>query len=309
MTHPLDLSARWHGTLACRRNSATLAAAVAVLVICATATGVSAQEVQQHSETVAEPPDEAETLIQISAGAVLNTGNTRSINGNAGTRFSLKRSSHAFLAEANAVLGAASVRDSMGGFADYAENARNITGRIRYDFFMTDDDAVFIAVAPRHDPFAGLDLRLQNQLGYLRNFYAPVDEHRLWGELGYDLTYDNFEDETLDDEIIHSARLFFGYDNHLSDTLTFLTGVETLFDVEDAENVRIHSDTELRSKLGEGFQLGVKFTARWDNAPIPNTESLDTTTTLNLLYAVDLSAEDEEEAEATADLDAEPALM
>ena len=252
----------------------------------------------QHSEHVAEaPPAADETSWTLQAGGILNTGNTRSVALSGGSRLGIKRSRNVFAAELTGTYGTASLRDSTTGeFGNYANNSENVTGKARYDRFLTDMDALFISVGALHDPFAGLDVRVQGQAGYLRNFFLACEgKHRFWGEVGYDLTYDNFDPDPLLDpdgnrldgtQVIHSARVFLGYDNHVTENVTFLTGLETLIDVQDIDNVRLNSVSELRSKLAGKLQLGLQFSLRFDNVPVEGTESLDTTTTLNLLYSL-----------------------
>jgi putative salt-induced outer membrane protein YdiY len=252
----------------------------------------------QHSEHVAEAaPSTDETIWTVQAGGILNTGNTRSLSLSGGSRLSLKRARNVFAAAITATYGTASLRDpTTNEFGDYVNSSENVTGSARYDRFLSEMDALFVSVGALHDPFAGLDIRMQGQAGYLRNFFKYSEgKHRFWGEVGYDLTYDNFEPDPLLDadgnrldgsQVIHSGRLFVGYDNHVNENVTFLTGVEALLDVQDVDNLRLNSVSELRSKISGKLQLGLQFSLRFDNVPVEGTEKLDTTTTLNLLYSL-----------------------
>lgn len=252
----------------------------------------------EHAQHVAAVPDEfhRETLFALSAGATLNTGNTRSFAANVGSRFTLKRDRHQLTLDTQFIYGLASLRDqgdidadgNVNEFNDYNLNTRRLSGLARYDFFMTPNDGLFVSTSPLWDTFAGLDLRLQNQVGYMRNFFNLEGKHRGWGEVGYDLTYDNWTNGQ--DQTNHSVRAFLGYDNHINEMVTFLTGVEGLFNVERSKDVRLLWNSELTSKLVAGFQAGVRFTLRYDNEPVPGAEKLDTITTLNLLYAMDFEA-------------------
>jgi putative salt-induced outer membrane protein YdiY len=271
---------------------------VSVLVLLAPAAGraQTTPPVQQHTEHVATAPADQETVWTVSAGAVLNTGNTRSVAANLGSRLSLKRSTNVIAAEVAAVYGSASVRADDGHFHGWSVNTESLAGKARYDRFFTHDDAAFAALAGTRDRFAGLDLRFQVQVGYLRNLFDVEEKHRLWGEIGYDFTFDNFDPDPLLDpdtgnrldgtEALHSVRAFVGYDNHLDEHVTFLTGLESLFDVQDADNVRLNWASELRSKVGGNFQVGLTFTLHFDNVPVPGTEKLDTITVVNLLYSL-----------------------
>ena len=252
----------------------------------------------QHTDRVTDAaPSTDEASWTLSLGAVLNTGNTRSFAVSGGSKLAIKRSRNVFAAELSGNYGTASVRDATTReFGDSVTSAENITGKARYDRFFTEMDAAFLSAGFLHDRFAGLDSRFQGQIGYLRNFFKLCEgKHRFWGEIGYDFTRDNFEPDPLLDadgnplpgtQVLHSARVFLGYDNHVTENVTFLTGLETLMDVEDLDNVRLNSVSELRSKIGGKLQLGVQFSLRFDNVPVQGTDELDTTTTLNLLYSL-----------------------
>jgi putative salt-induced outer membrane protein YdiY len=173
---------------------------------------------------------------------------------------------------------------------------RNLRTKGRYDFFLTPMDALFVASVYRWDTFAGLDARVQGQLGYMRNLYKATD-HRFWAELGYDLTYDNYDPDPLPDpdnmgafldgdDVVHSARGFLGYDNKLNAVLTFATGLEGLLNVEDTKDLRLAWESALRSAIGGNFQLEVKFTLQLDTQPVPGTKKVDTISTVNLIYTL-----------------------
>ncbi len=241
-------------------------------------------------------PPEDKTAWTLSAGAVLNTGNTESYSVTAGTNLQLVRGPHAFLAESAFNISAASIADPVTGVeSGYDTNAQNLNSRVRYDYFFTPLDAAYVSVRHRWDRFAGLDTRLQNQIGYLRNFFRK-DEHRFWGEVGYDLTYDNFDpDPLLDpmtmlpldgDAIVHAARGYLGYMNHLNEHVLFETGAEALFNLQEARDIRFNYDARLLATLAAKLQLELKFRLQYDNVPVPGKDALDTTTTANLIVTL-----------------------
>ena len=258
--------------------------------------GVAAAQptpVEQHVEAAPEEaPVEDVTKWQVSLGGVLQTGNTESRTIQGASLFELIRGRHGFLAEAQGSYGAAQVDETTDEFED---TARNVRLRLRYDFFLTNLDAIFAALVFRHDPFAGLDYRAQGQLGYARYVFRE-ENHRLWGEIGYDITYDNYDPDPLIDPMtmmelegtatVHSARLFAGYENIKDENLQFRTGLEVLINVQDAEDVRLTWDSSLRTGLAGRLQLELKFLLQLDNVPVPGNESLDTTTQLNLIYTL-----------------------
>lgn len=253
------------------------------------------EQFKEKAVSTSDAPAENQTTWTLSAGGILNTGNTRSIAASLASRFLVQRSRNMVSGDLQIAYGEASLRDDNGDFGPYQKNTENYNAQARYDRFLTDWDALFLAGRFRSDQFAGIDSRIQGQLGYLRELYKQLNQ-RLWGEVGYDLTLDNFHPDPLLDpdtgveldgtQTVHSARLFLGYDNHVTKTLTFLTGVEGLFDVEDRDNVRIQSITEISSDIADNLQFGLNFTLRFDNVPVAGAEKLDTLTTLNLIYSL-----------------------
>ncbi len=264
----------------------------------------------QHAERIAAPPEEDadDEVFTIQLGGTLNYGNSRSVQAAGATHFMIHRDQHQFTLDVQATLGLAAIRDpATRVWSDMEDNARNILGRMRYDFFLTVDDALFAAVVGRHDTFAGLDFRFQGQLGYMRNFFREGEggSHRAWGEIGFDVTVDDRAPNPLpnpgvdpltcdmpgmptcflpniDDQ--YSARIFLGYDNHMNETWQFLTGIEALFDVVNGENIRLSSTSEFRVRIDDNLQSGLRFTLLFDNVPVPGNDSVDTTTVLTLVY-------------------------
>ncbi len=265
---------------------------------------------EQFTESVSdEAPEEDTTSWAASAGGVFNTGNTRSWTLNAGTNFRLVRGRHAIGGEWAFNYGRADLPDDM---ADaYEETVRNSNARLRYDFFVTENNAIFAAAAHRWDTFAGLDTRLQGQIGYLRNF-LKTENHRIWGEIGYDFTYDNLyqaatlqDPETADNPLcadatrnqnadlchyrydtIHAARLYVGFDHQPHDNVRFILGAEGLLNFEDIEDLRLNVDAAFRSTITGNLQFEAKLKLLFDNVPVPGRENLDTTTTLSLIYTL-----------------------
>ena len=277
-----------------------------------------AAEPAQLTERVAEEPPEEDTVAwALSAGALFNTGNTQSWNLNAGTNLRIVRGRHAFGLEWAFNYGRANLPDDM--MDDYTDTVRNSNSRVRYDYYLTAMDALFVALAHRWDTFAGLDTRLQVQAGYLRNFFKE-DNHRSWVEIGFDYTYDNFDPEAIQDpdtagnmecdpmmgapanvadrpdicqaeghQNVYAARVYLGYDNQLNEHVKVLAGIEALLNVQEPEDLRLNFDAALRSAIAGSLQLEIKFKLLFDNVPALDANGdprakVDTTTTLSLIY-------------------------
>lgn len=234
------------------------------------------------------------TTFSASLGGSLNTGNTEALLLNVGTAFAMVRGHHGLALSMDFAYGRANVpTDNVNGPVD---TARNLRSRGRYDLYLSPMDALFLAGVYRWDTFAGLDARLSGQVGYLRNLFKE-DSHRLWGELGYDLTYDNYDPDPLRDpmnpsvilkghEYTHSARLFLGYDNRLNAAVTFLGGVEGLLNVQHPKDFRLNADLALRSSLIGQLQLELKLSLQYDTQPVPGKGTLDAQTKANLIYTL-----------------------
>ncbi len=260
--------------------------------------------------TSADPSaEETDALeLQIAAGGIFNTGNSRSLAATVASDFRVRRSIHQF----GAKFAGNYARSAPDSHSDYETTVGNAQGRARYDVFFAERWAAFGMVTARHDPFQGLDLRLNVDPGIA--FYAIIkSDHRLWFEAGYDFQYDIRTDEArlledeagnlvLDDEgepIVargkersnHAARLFAGYSNRLNEHVAFDTGLEYLQSVVHARRWRFNWDVGLTTSLGKILSLATTFTMRIDNDPVPGVKKLDTITAVSLVVSL-LGAKD-----------------
>jgi putative salt-induced outer membrane protein YdiY len=237
-----------------------------------------------------EAPKNDTTSLNFSAGGSANSGNTKAYQLNAGGDFRLVRNPHGVAAAFLFGYGRAAIP---GESTSLRESIKNLSAKARYDFFITQMDSVFLATTFLWDPFAGINRRNQGQIGYLRYIFVE-EKHRLWGELGYDLTSDNYRQ--LPDkppppkktDVLHSARAFIGYDNKLNDAVSYLGGVEVLVNLTESKHTRVAWDNALRSSLAGAFKLELKFRLAYDQAAPAdrNAERLDTSTLISLLYTL-----------------------
>jgi len=189
--------------------AAVVIASWAWAVMFSTVAKAQPEEVEQHIEEVAhEAFQEDVTNLNASLGGQLNTGNTEAWQLTTGSAFALVRGRHGVSLTMDFSYGRANVADDTDAAGEpideLVDTIRNLRTKGRYDFFLTPMDAIFAASAYRWDTFAGLDARVQGQLGYMRNFFREKD-HRFWGELGYDITYDNYDpDPLLDPRQVHA---------------------------------------------------------------------------------------------------------
>jgi putative salt-induced outer membrane protein len=159
---------------------------------------------------------------------------------------------------------------------------------------VADHVAVFVAMSGLRDRFLGLRLRLNLDPG-VALYVIDEAKHRLWFEGGYDLQEDfrradviqaaALTGKTLDrSEVRHSARVFAGYENALSENLTFDTGVEYLQALTATENFRINWDMGITSRIGGNFSVATTLNLRYDHNPLPGVKNTDFTSALSLVY-------------------------
>lgn len=278
-----------------------------------------------ESAAAAPPADADDTVWNVQLGGTFNYGNTRSFQLAGGTHFLVRRDVHLFTMDFAFTYGIASLRDANGVFGPWNANAQNINGKLRYDVFLDPDWSIFAVVVGRNDPFAGLDFRFQGQLGISRNLLREADgNHRLWVEVGADVTYDDLYPNPLcpagstliagtdtcmpamgtpvatlpGDRQQYSGRLYLGYDNHMNAGWRYQTGVEGLGGAlvgasRDAMgnpatvgNFRLNWTNELALNLVDNLAVSLRFNFFYELTPPAGRDSIDTQTILSLQYTL-----------------------
>jgi putative salt-induced outer membrane protein len=250
----------------------------------------------------AAPPEQTMDALEfsLSAGAILSTGNAEAAALTGASAFRIRRDIHQFSA-----LGAGNWGGTRTDQTDWYDTVGNVQGRVRYDVFFAERWSAFLMSTARHDPFQGLDVRLNIDPGVA--FYAlPGPENRLWFEAGYDFQLDLRRDDAIvakdangqpildaegstiriEDEVAlnHAARVFAGYSNRMTKAVTFDVGFEWLQSVIVARRFRFVGDLALTAALAERFAIATTFTIRYENQPLPDIKKLDTITSISLVY-------------------------
>ena len=245
-------------------------------------------------EKIAKPDDEDKdtTELKLLAGGLMSAGNSRAISITGAARFKLRRDANQFTAAAAANY-ARSAPDPTRGMETTLEN---LQGRARYDRFFTDWLAGFIAASGMRDRFQGLNLRVNIDPGLA--FYV-IDEkaQQLWFEVGYDQQYDIRRQQAIDEaaakgtpvdktETRYNLRGFVGYNNALSEQVTFDTGLEYIQGLQETKNWRLVWDSSINSNIGANFAIATSFTLKYDNNPLPSVDSTDAITAISLVYTL-----------------------
>jgi len=297
---------------------------VAVLVI---GLGAIARPVRAQSVTAAPPPDPKAlatapaaptkepsvaaptegTTAALSAGGLISTGNSRLTAFTGSGAFEYRKGNSGFGAS---ILGNYGVGAPPG--QEMVTTAQNLQGRLRYDQYFVEQAGVFLIATGRHDRMQGILFRFNLDPG-LKYLFIAEAARALWVEGGYDFQYDIRRDE--DRQVLdanknpvldpngqpvlldktatdHSARLFAGFRNAFNEEVTLSLGIEYLQSFVETTRNRLNFAALFAAKVTGGLALGFGFTARYDHAPLPGKEKLDTTTSVSLIFAyTDVAAE------------------
>ena len=241
-------------------------------------------------DTVKKPEtakDATEAKLQL--GALLSTGNSRSLASTGSGSFRLRRADN----ELSAILAANYARSAPTPADATRTTMENYQGKLRYDRYVSDDVSVFLSLSGRRDRFQGLDARLNLDPG-LAYYFVQLEKQRFWAELGYDFQYDLRNADAIlvaadkgtllgKTKTRHSGRGFLGYHSTVNDNVSFDTGAELLLGIPKTENWRLNWLSSLTAALDSRFSLGATFNLRYDHNPLPGVEKLDTVTSMNLI--------------------------
>lgn len=236
-----------------------------------------------------------------SAGGLFTTGNSRTtaITGNILFDDVIGKNEIYLQAIGNYAEGA------KGTDTDTRLSAANIQARARYDRFLTDRFGPFLMYTHRYDQLQGYDVRANIDPGF-KYLVLLEEQYQLGLELGYDIQHDvrrnkaRVQTDANGNAIIgpdgryvidpktqtnHGLRLGAAYKHSFNKEVTLQSGLEYLQPLNETDRWRMNFNALIAAKLVGGFALGVGFNLLYDNAPLSGKESLDTTTTLQLIYS------------------------
>ena len=163
---------------------------------------------------------------------------------------------------------------------DTNTNTKNWKTSARYDRFILNPLSLYTLGHIGQDEPAGFDLRYGGSLGAshtLLNTQANLFKY----EAGYDFTRE--QRVAAEDANIHSARAFLRYQYKISETALFGQDVETLFNLQQGQDVRLNTLTSLTVKLTDKLAFQTGFGVRFDNQPVAGFKKTDTTTQAGLV--------------------------
>ncbi len=265
-------------------------------------------------EAVAAPPPKVSSTLsqeaQVSLGILFNDGNTSSAAGRAGGYYQARVLQHGFRVELAAGLTSVAQDpdgDPSNGYGlplfDPNNRAATVAGaKLRYDYFLAENDSLYVAALVFHDSAANLLARLRGELGY-RHYFFNLKKHSLSGEAGVVYTIDDtpvgvdtnkdgrvdiYDDTQLEETGTIGARFALAYTNALSDNVSYTTTLEiipNIFPSVDApfEKARLGGGDNklglgeatiaawtntLNVSLNQSLSIGVTLNAAWDNGAI-----------------------------------------
>jgi hypothetical protein len=155
-------------------------------------------------------------------------------------------------------------------------SSQNLTGKARYDRFLTTHNSLFIAALASTDEPAGKELVLGGQAGYSRQLYKS-DHHELVGEAGVDYSREKLI--SGDPLSIISARFFAGYKGEFSTSTALDGSVEALLNLNSLdtptgeasaiEDTRVNGKLGVTSKLSSSLSFSTSLEVKFDNKPAP----------------------------------------
>ena len=245
----------------------------------------------------ADDPRDA-TEASIAAGGLFSSGNARTVALTSLGKLRLRRDEHQLSIAATGNFARAG---KAGEKVD--TTVENYQGLLRYDYFFTNEVAVFLQSTARRDRFQGLDLRLNVDPG-VAYYLINTKKQTLRGELGYDLQHDVRRDADRDlpipagspagtqavlvdkTDTLHNARAFVGYENKLYAQVGFVTGLEYLQNFSDFDKYRLIFDVGLKTNISDKLAIATTYTMRYENKPLPNVEKADSIASINLVYTL-----------------------
>jgi hypothetical protein len=222
------------------------------------------------------------------AGILLTTGNAETVTITAGAKATRKSGNNKLEAAVSGALARSGLRvatdvNNNGTISEdeltnqTLKTAETITGKLRYDRFLTDKNSLYLAALALRDVPAGKEFAGGAQLGYSRTLKKTETREAL-GEFGVDYTYEDLV-APGDPLQIFSLRAFIGYKATLGTATTLDTSLEALSNLNTLdtptgeakifEDLRLNGQAAIATKIGDDLSFSVSIGAKYDNVPAP----------------------------------------
>ncbi|MCB0271771.1 MAG: DUF481 domain-containing protein [Bdellovibrionales bacterium] len=204
---------------------------------------------------------------------IVNTGNAENTTFGGNSLVSYKFDQNQFTWTAEGAYG----RSKNAGVTQ--TNTKNWKTLLRYDRFVSDPMSIFTFGHIGQNIPGGFDLRYGAALG-LAHYLLQNDNSSFKYEAGYDFTRE--ERVGVADANIHSGRLYLQFTHKLNANVYFAQDVESLFNLQIAEDIRLNTLTSLNVNLTEKMAFQVGYQVRFDNQPVSGFKEIDTLTQMGL---------------------------
>lgn len=262
--------------------------------------GAQAQDPQYDgaadaADAVAKPV----TKLSAELGGSFTAGNANSIAASGGLTGSHRWGQNQFGFGAGVILNLAVVdTDGDGTTADevlkYEWASQKIFGNVRYDRFFGEKNSLFVAGVGERDPFAGIDFRFNQQLGYAR-ILVDTDKTDLNIEAGLAYTEEGYTatpDIVLDDHYL-AARVYLGFGYVFNESVNFTDTIEMYENFFSPADFRLINTATLSARLSKTFSVKLSHRLAFDNQPVEidaatgeTFRKLDHTTMLTLVASI-----------------------
>lgn len=178
---------------------------------------------------------------------------------------------------------------------DNIELSRKFFADLRYDRYLTQKDALYLWAGALHDPFAGYEVRVHEQLGYARKL-VETEQTKLGAELGFDWAHEFFtEAQTSGNDFLETSttyenvlagRVGVTFSHAFNESVAFTDSAEVYVNVIDPEDVRVLNEAALNTKLSDVFSLKLSNQLTFDNVPVEGFEKVDQITMVTFVASI-----------------------
>jgi putative salt-induced outer membrane protein YdiY len=168
----------------------------------------------------------------------------------------------------------------------FEEDVRRISGELRYDRFLSDHDALYALAGAFHDPWAGYDYRIHEQIGYSR-LLVKSEDTQLRSELGLDYAQEDYISAVEPNyQDVLAARILLGLDHKFNEHVGFSETFEIYESLFDFEDVRILNTASLTTNVSTVLAVKLSHVLAWDNVPVTGFAELDQTAMATLVATI-----------------------
>jgi hypothetical protein len=221
-------------------------------------------------------------------GLVLTTGNSEVTTLTGGAKASRKTGKNKLAMSVDGTYAQSGIRRAKGGATTVASaadietidtvSAKNLTGKARYDRYLTELNSLFLGIIAKTDVPAGIKVGGSAQLGYSRSLFKS-DKYESQAEIGYDYTFTRFDGADAKSTNVHSARIFVAFKGKMNESTNLDASLEVLpnlnsfsmptGDVKIGQATRTNFHVGITSKLSKSLSVNTSLDLKYANRPAP----------------------------------------